>query len=432
MRQSKKWLAAACLILGLGLAAGCKKGADANTIRFRYWGDTEEVKIIEGLLKEFEAANPGVKVRPERKNADSSYADVLLQEFAANTAPDVIFVSTDNVDLLSGSGRLTDLNPYLEKDADLKATDYYPAMVKRFSLDGKLLVLPRDIAPVVCVYYNKNLFDAAKLPYPKDDWTWDDMNAYAKKLTIRDKDGLAKQFGFADDWNLSDAWMLSAGGKQLDDFFKPTRFTFADPPAIDGVLYRFKMQMQDKVMPSSADNQAMNGGSSSLFFNGQLAMFHSGLWKTPSFRKISTFKWDVAPFPKKKGVKPMYWAGGSGYTMRNDVVNPELCWKLVRFMGGKEGQTRIAATGLAQPALRALAASEVFLDGQDPKNKKMLLACAENGLSSPAWKPWVEFTKSVWGPETDPMWIKGFEGDPVKVLRDAQAMANEKFFGIKK
>ena len=427
MRQGKKWMAA--LLLAAGLVAGCKRGADPNTIRFRYWGDTEEVKIIESLLKDFETANPGVHVKAERKNADSTYGDVLLQEFAADTAPDVIFVSTDNVDVLSSSNKLADLNPLLAKDADLKATDYFPAMIDRFTKDGQLLVLPRDIAPIACIYYNKDLFDKAKVAYPKDDWTWDELREKALKLTEREKDGSAKQLGFADDWNLSDAWIVSAGGKHLDSFTNPTKFTFAESPALDGILYRWKLQQVDGVMPSSADNQALNGGAMAMFLNGNLAMFHSGLWKTPSFRKISTFKWDVALFPHKPGVKkPMYWAGGSGYTMRAGVVNPDLCWKLVKFMAGKEGQTRIAATGLAQPALRSLANSPVFLDGLDPQNKKMLLVAAENGVASPAWKPWVEYLRSVWGPNTDPMWVKGFKGDPIAVLKDTEAKANEKFF----
>ena len=427
MRQSRGWMAA--LVLAAGLAAGCKRGADPNTIRFRYWGDTEEVKIIESLLKDFEAANPGVHVKPERKNADSTYGDVLLQEFAANTAPDVIFVSTDNVDVLSSSGKLADLNPLLAKDADLKATDYFPAMIDRFSKDGQLLVLPRDIAPIACIYYNKDLFDKAKLAYPKDDWTWDDLREKALKLTQRDKDGSAKQLGFADDWNLADAWIVSGGGMHLDSFTNPTKFTFADSPAIDGILYRWKLQQVDGVMPSSSDNQALNGGAMAMFLNGNLAMFHSGLWKTPSFRKITNFKWDMALFPHKAGVKkPRYWAGGSGYTMRSGVANPDLCWKLVKFMAGKEGQTRIAATGLAQPALRALANSPVFLDGLDPQNKKVLLIAAEAGVASPAWKPWVEYLRSVWGPMTDPMWVKGFKGDPAKILKETQDKANEKFF----
>jgi multiple sugar transport system substrate-binding protein len=429
MRQSAKALALAAVFIAA--LAGCKKAADPNSIRFRYWGDTEEVKIIESMLKEFEQANPGVKIRPERKNADGTYADVLLQEFAANTAPDVMFVSTDNIDLLSDSGKLADLNPWLAKETDLKASDYYEAMTSRFTHDGKLMVLPRDIAPISCVYYNKDLFDAAKLKYPKDDWTWDDLRNDALKLTVREKDGSPKTLGFADDWNLADAWILAGGGKHMDSFSNPTKFTFADSPAIDGILFRFNLLQKDKVMPSSSDNQALNGGAMAMFQNGTLGMFHSGLWKTPTFRNITKFKWDVAPFPHKAGVKPMYWAGGSGYTMREGVANPELCWKLVKFMAGPEGQRRLAATGLAQPALKKMAEGKEFLDGKDPQNKKMLLNCAANGLASPAWKPWVEFLRTVWTPQTDPMWIKGYDKDPVPLLKDLQDQANKKFFPAK-
>lgn len=426
MRHGMKALAVAALLAATVM--GCKPKADPNSIRFRYWGDTEEVNIIESLIKDFETANPGVKIRPERKNSDSTYADVLLTEFGAGTAPDVVFVSTDNIDILAESGKLADLNPFLAKDPDLKASDYYDAMTHRFSKDGKLLVLPRDVAPIACVYYNKDLFDAAKLAYPKDDWTWDDLREDALKLTSRDAEGNAKQLGFADDWNLVDAWMLAGGGSQLDSFDHPTKFTFAEGGALDGILFRFNLLQKDKVMPSSADNQALNGGAQAMFLNGQLGMFHSGLWKTPGFRHITKFKWDVAPFPRKKGVQPLYWSGGSGYTMREGVVNPDLCWKLIKFMAGPEGQKRLASTGLAQPALKALANSPTFLDGQDPKNKKMLLYCAEHGQASPAWKPWQEFVRTVWGPQTDPMWIKGYDGDPVAVIKDVEKKANEKFF----
>jgi multiple sugar transport system substrate-binding protein len=426
MRQGMKALAAAGMLLAA--LVGCKREADPNSIRFRYWGDTEEVKIIESLLKDFEQANPGVKIRPERKNSDGTYADVLLTEFGAGTAPDVMFVSTDNIDILAESGKLADLNPWLAKEPDLKASDFYDAMTSRFMKDGKLLVLPRDVAPIACIYYNKDLFDAAKLPYPKDDWTWDDLRADAIKLTQREANGNPIQLGFADDWNLVDAWILAGGGKHMDSFEHPTRFTFAEGGALDGILFRFNLLTRDKVMPSSSDNQSLNGGAGAMFLNGTLGMFHSGLWKTPSFRRITKFKWDVAPFPHKKGVQPLYWSGGSGYTMRDGVANPELCWKLIKYMAGPEGQKRLAATGLAQPALKALANSPAFLDGQDPLNKKMLLNCADHGLASPAWKPWQEFERTVWGPQTDPMWIKGYEGDPVALLKDVQKKADEKFF----
>jgi multiple sugar transport system substrate-binding protein len=421
------FVTAALAALLTALALGCRPPAAANVIRFRYWGDADEVGIIEGLVKDFEAANPGVEVRPERKDTDG-YADALYVELASHRAPDVMFMSTDNIDILADSDQLADLAPWLARDPDLKASDYYDAMMQRFTKGSRLLVLPRDIAPVSCIYYNRDLFAQAGLMAPGDDWSWDELRLDALALTRRDKDGTARQLGFADDWNLVDAWMVAGGGRQLDDFSNPTRFTFAEDGALEGILFRYRLLQVDKAMPSSADSQAFSGGAMALFLNGNLGMFHSGLWKTPGFRNIKTFKWDVAPFPHKAGVQPQYWAGGSGYTMRSDVANPDLCWKLIKFMAGPIGQTRIAATGLAQPALRGLANSPVFLDGKDPQNKKMLLVCAEHAQASPAWKPWVEFVTTLWRPQTDPMWIQGYQGDTTALLKDLQAKANAKFF----
>jgi multiple sugar transport system substrate-binding protein len=387
------------------------------------------------MVKEFEAANPGVKVRPERKTADSTYADILLQEFAANRAPDVMFLSTDNLEMVGASGKLADLNPYLAKEPDLKVSDFYETMTRRFTVDGKLMVLPRDIAPVAVIYYNKDLFDKAKLPYPRDDWDWEQLRADALKLTKRDPQGRPITLGFADDWNIADAWILSAGGGMVDDYYKPTRLTCASPASLEGLLFRWKLLNVDKVMPAGSDNQAISGGAEARFLNGELGMLHSGIWKTPAFRKIDKFKWDVVRFPAKKGVKNVrYVAGGSGYTMRSDVLNPELCWKFIKFLAGPQGEQRLAETGLVQPALRKLAEGKVFLDGKDPKNKKMLLYAADRGVASPAWKPWQEFNRSVWLPITDKVWLSEFKGGPEGVkeaFKAAEKAGNEKFFGIK-
>ena len=48
--------------------------------------------------------------------------------------------------------------------------------------DGKVRYLPYQLADQM-VFYNKKIFDDAKVAYPKDGWTWDDYIATAKKLT---------------------------------------------------------------------------------------------------------------------------------------------------------------------------------------------------------------------------------------------------------
>jgi multiple sugar transport system substrate-binding protein len=430
-----KVLGAVFLALLVGLSAAlvglsaCKSDPSVS-LRFRYWGDPEEVRILTDLLAEFERAHPGVKIRSERKSPDDSYSDVLLQEFAAGTAPDVMFLSSDHIGPLARASKLEDLSPYLgAAGSGLAEGEFFPSAIGAFKFDGRLLALPRDIAPVSCVFYNKRLFDEAGLPYPRDDWDWEGLRAAALKLTQRDKDGRVSRWGFADDWNLVDAWILAGGGAPLDDDAAPKRFSFAEPAALAGIQFRHRLLHQDQVMPFSSDSQALNGGAMALFQNEQLAMFHSGLWKTPSLRSITRFEWDLAPFPLRRGAKGRYLTGASGYAMRRGVKDPALAWELIRHMGGPDGQARLAATGLAQPALRSLSKSPVFLDGKDPKNKAVMLACADRGRFSPSWERWKEFQRAFWGPRTDALWVKGSPVDPAELVPKVQAEAQAAFFG---
>ena len=427
----KRKLYAAFFLFAVVAAAlsiqGCRNRKHA-TLRLRYWGDLEEIRIVEGICRDFEKTHPGVHIAAERKDF-AGYADLLLQEFAADVAPDVIFLSPDNVDRLTHAHKMADLSPYLEAEKDLKKTDYYEPLIQRFSTDGKLWLLPRDIAPIAVIYYNKDLFDKAKLPYPQDEWHWEDLRQDAKRLTVRDSEGKGVQWGFVDDWNISEAWMLSAGGQQVDDYLSPSRLTLGSGAAAEGLLFRWKLLQKDRVMPSSSDNKALAGGNQALFTEGKAAMFHSGIWKTPAFRKIQGFQWDVVRFPTKAGAKdPGFPLGGSGYGMRDGAADPATCWALIKALAGPSGEELMAMTGLTQPALKALAASSTFLDGQDPKNKQMLIYAAQHGHMTPVWEPWDEFLHTVWSPTTDPVWLDGYEGDPAAVFKQAQDEGNKRFF----
>ena len=426
------------LILALAVTAftawGCGGGADENQLRFRFWGSPEETEILTQLVKEFEAANPGITVKAERKPASQEYADALISEFAANRAPDVIFVSTDNVEQIRAAGALAPLDEYMTADG-VDKNAYYKGMVDRFSEGGKLFVLPRDIAPIAVVYFNKTMFRDKGVSVPTDDWTWEDLRQKAIKLTERTKEGRPVTLGFGDDWPMLEPWVLSNGGGMVDDYNKPSAFTFADKAALDGIIFKWRLYFKDKAMPSSADQQALSaGGNRAYFLNGQLAMFLSGIWVSPEFRKIQKFDWDIVRFPKpsKNAQNVRYPGGGAGYAMNKFTKQPDLAWKLVKFMSGEKGQAMLARTGLAQPAIVKMAESNAWIDGQKPLNKKMLLEIAHLTVSNaPNWEPWVVFTRSMWGPKTDPVWSPTYEGseeDVRKVYRDLQTAGNEKFF----
>ena len=89
-----------------------------------------------------------------------------------------------------------DLKPFIDNDMDFELDDYFPEMIDRFTRSGKVYCIPRDTAPFACVYYNKDLFDRAGVPYPTDDWNWTDMLDKAKKLTDHSQSDSIPQYGY--------------------------------------------------------------------------------------------------------------------------------------------------------------------------------------------------------------------------------------------
>ncbi len=399
----------ACLkftvILGfLGvMGMGCSKLGGGDTVKISSWGDVKENAILTDLINDFQKAHPDIKVELQRVPW-GEYNTKLLTQFAGGIAPDVIFVSTDNIADLYYRGVLEPLNPYLQADPEISLKDFYPTLINRFTIDGSLYVVPRDISPVCVLYYNKKAFDEAKVPYPSDDWTWADFLAAAKALTKRDADGHTTQWGFTEDWAMIEPWVYSAGGRYVDNPQKPTKWTFNTPEFTRGLQMRADLMLKYKVMPSPSNMTAMGGvGASDMFNNGTVAMLLSGIWKTPQFRDIKNFDWDVALFPKGPGGRG-YQSGGSGYGILTTSKLKKEAWQLVSFLAGPEGEKKMATTGLVQPALQAIANSPVFLDGQKPLNKKILLQAEPYGIFMPVMENWLEVYQGSVIPTCDQIW----------------------------
>jgi len=178
------------------------------------------------------------------------------------------------------------------------------------------------------------------------------------------------------------------------------------PEFIRGVQFRSDLMNLHKVMPTPASMTQQGGvGAADLFFNGKAAMLVSGIWKTPMFRGIKKFKWDVAMFPRVAKVPGAVVGGSSGYGIVSASKHKQEAWQLIAFLSGPEGQKRFAATGLVQPALKKVAESPAFLDGQDPKNKKMLLKAVGYSIDEPIATNWREVKQGVIFPALDRVWM---------------------------
>ena len=191
----------------------------------------------------------------------------------------------------------------------------------------------------------------------------------------------------------------------MNDSQNPTTYTFNNPTFVNALQYRVDLILKEKVMPGPSNMTAMGGmGTSDLFMNGTAAMFVSGIWKTPQFRDIKDFDWDIAMFPKGPTGLRGFPGGGSGYGILSTSKNKKAAWEFIKYIAGPEGQAKMASTGLAQPALKSVAESPAFQDGQKPLNKKMLLKAVDYSVYPPMAKNWLEIYQGTITPIFDGLW----------------------------
>lgn len=432
-----RWL---CVVLAL---LACVRPAFAGkeiTLRFRYWGDFKEIQALQDTIKAFEKEHPGVKVRGERVPPGDEYTQKLLIEQAAGLTPDVIFCGQQFAKF-SEKGMLRDLQPFVKADPSVNLSDYYPQLVRLFTSDGKLYALPRDIAPIGLVYYNKSLFDAAGVPYPDETWSWDytprpelghrDFLTAALRLTRHSTRGVQKTvYGYSGAWpsNTMNNFVFSSGGAFVDDVFNPTKLKYDDPLVLNAIRLTQDLCYKYKVSPSSTELQASGVSTHDLFSQGRIAMYMTGIWEVPRFREEigERFDWDIAPWPKGPTGLRGVATGWSGYAMTTASRHPREAWNLLKYLAGKPGLSRLAQTGLAQPALSKIADSPLWLDGQRPKNRKLTIDEVEYVHNDVIHANWAQI-EGIINPKLELVW--NGTATPEKAVRaflpQAQAKLDE-------
>lgn len=386
------------LVFLLGCSGGARQGGKVE-IKVAYWGGPEEIEIFESLIDDWQKGHPEINVVLQH-TPYSGYMSKILTRIAGRAAPDIICSEVNLFTAFSDKDIFLDLKEFVKNDPEFSIDDFFPEIVERFTVKGKLYAIPRDIAPFACVFFNKNIFDEEGIKYPYDGWDWSEMLDKAIGLTKRGPDGRVQRYGF-----FAWAWqnfVYSNGGKLVDDVESPTRILLDDPQTLEGLQYFADLMNVHRVMPTSNEIKNLGMGAQQMFMAGRIAMFASGIWETPALRSVKDFDWDVAMFPKgPEGVRG-FGSGGSGYCILNTTKHPKEAWEVVKALTCDEGQIMLAESGLAQPANRRIASGEHWAENSNkPSNKKMLNDAVQYVIFDPFTPKWREIQELYIGPEFD-------------------------------
>jgi multiple sugar transport system substrate-binding protein len=190
------------------------------------------------------------------------------------------------------------------------------------------------------------------VPYPEDDWTFDDFMEKARKLRDPKKGRWAFKF---DNWMPGwIVWIWANGGDVLSPNGDKATGYFNSPKTIEAVKFVNDMINKDHVAPNLSEVAA---GGVNPFLNGDAAMEVAGHWEMVGIKSATGIKLSdigVAPWPTtlKKPVTVMYEVG---FSMSKHCKHPELAWKFIKFVTSKRYQSVYQSTGIAVCARKDVA-----------------------------------------------------------------------------
>ncbi|GIP26404.1 sugar ABC transporter substrate-binding protein [Paenibacillus sp. J23TS9] len=351
-----------------------------SVIEFMGWGGDSEKAVFEKLIASYMKKYPNKKVK-YTVVPPAEYYQKLDTLIAAKKTPDVFYAGGAHFNKLVSSGVLLNLESQLSSSELVDTNNVWKQGLDRYRYDGSkvgsgdLYGLPKDVGPWALAY-NKDLFDKAGLPYPSakaGEYTWDNMIADAKKLTVTNERGKIDTFGVAAYSTESAVW--ANGGDWVD----PTsgKITIDTPEFAEAMQFVADLSLVHKVSPSPDDEKAQNGYA--RFVAGKVAMFPMGPWDQPGFWDLP-FQWDIAAWPASPNTgKTATWLGSLGFVVSKNTEYPEDSFALASYLSlDKDSQKENYVLGQAVPNLIDMAKGEFMEVDKAPHTRQVFIDIIED------------------------------------------------------
>jgi len=322
---------------GLGMAAAMAVGltapAYAETELTMYYpiavgGALTEV--VDGIVAEFEAANPDITVNAIYSgNYDDTRVRALSALASGEPAQLAVMFSSDAYDLIEQE-LIIPFEDVATTDADKEwLGSFYPALMANGLIEGQTWGIPFQRSTIVA-YYNKDLFRAAGLDPEAPPTTWDEMIEMGKALTVGDTYGLMiPSTGYP-------YWMFQAlaiqNGKEVMSGDGLTTY-FDDPAVVETLEFWKSLSTDHGIMPTGTVEW---GTLRQAFLEGQTAMMWHSTGNLTAVKNGASFDFGVAELPGN--VRLGSPTGGGNFYLFKDTTDEEraAALKLMQFMTSPE------------------------------------------------------------------------------------------------
>ena len=355
MKKIPRMMAAVLTLVLLLSMVGCGSSDGKTHLTFQIW-DTSQQAGMEAMCEAYTAQHPDVVIDVQIVSW-SEYWTKLEAAAESNTMPDIFWMHTNQILYYSDFGMLADVTD-LYSDVD---PNYYQNHFSEISIgnaqgsDGRMYGVPKDKDNIFLIY-NKEMFDAAGVPYPTDDWTWEDLADASQK--IYDKTGKYGFMAYNDDQLGYWCFAYQAGGHILTA--DRTKAGYTNPGSVKGIDFYVNMQKEEWCPDQTYFAETTPG---TAFFSEEGAMYLEGNWNLPQLMENypeMRGKWDLAKLPKcadpiedgesldQDGRATM--SNGLCYSTAAHGKKRDIALDVIKFFGTEEAQRIQGENGAAIPA----------------------------------------------------------------------------------
>lgn len=344
------------------------QSAEGEIVEITYMRQADNPDIELDYIKEFEAANPNIKVKVDSVPANDTYNKLVLTTNAGN--PPDVFMTFWTASAVTNN-LIMPLDDFVNKaEFDKRFTSAGQSYAK---YQGKIYAIPWRAGGSVFLL-NCKLFEEAGIEIPKLGWTWDDLADISEKLTDKEKGtygfGLVgSSTDYATEWQFW-PFLLQAGGTIIED----NRATFNSEAGVKALEYLISLK---PYMPEGFTSMDLNQ-LVDLMVSDKVAMFEDGPWFIGIIQSgHPDFKVCVAPMTV--GEVPGNITGGTALGISPQSKHKEEAWKFIEFMTSDGVLTRWnIATNNMPPNNAAL---------EEPTYKEGPLAVAAEVVKQPGVIP---------------------------------------------
>lgn len=369
--------------LGLYLVATRDRQDDGDKVVlvFEAGVGVEFGRWLRDMVEAYNAAQDRVVIRP-RIVPPLRYPDKLLAESATGTMGDIVEMHVTALPRVAAAGALIDLATLIA-DRGLDTSDFFSSALEGARYGGRQFALPLCNS-AMCLFYNRDLFDAAGVSYPTDDWTWDDWEAAWGKLTrVGGRPARPGErpevYGTLINPNPSHMLPLiwSNGGDLLNA--EMTAAVVDQPEAVAAA--RFYLERMARYAPDASSAKEMTS-QGAAFVRGKVATLLEGPWAVPAYRQAD-FRWDAALLPRPPGKSSISRFTGLNVAIAGTCRHPREAFDFIAFLTGMEAQTELVRRKLDYSPRRSIGYSEITLDPATPWDEGVFVRAVEHSRLPP-------------------------------------------------